>query len=94
MTYRKLYDKGCAVLAAAGIEEAGLDARLLLEHVCQTNRNDLLVHGDRPVDPEQIEQYLKYIEERGKRIPLQHLTGVQDFMGLEFQVNEHVLIPR
>ena len=34
------------------------------------------------------------LQQRAKRIPLQHLTGVQEFMGLEFQVNEHVLIPR
>lgn len=94
MTYRELYDKGCMALAAAGIEEAALDARLLLEYVCHTNRNDLLVHGERPVEAAQEEEYLKYISERGKRIPLQHLTGEQDFMGLSFQVNKHVLIPR
>lgn len=94
MTYRELYEKGCAALAAAGIEEAGLDARLLIEYVCGTNRNDLLVHGDRPVEQEQEEIYLQLIAKRGSRIPLQHLTGEQDFMGLTFRVNEHVLIPR
>ena len=94
MTYRELYDKGCAVLAAVGIDEATLDARLLLEYVCGTNRNDLLVHGARVVAVECEEQYLTLLEERCKRIPLQHLTGEQDFMGLSFKVNEHVLIPR
>lgn len=94
MTYRELYDKGCGVLAAAGIEEAALDARFLLEYVCHTDRNELLVHGERPVKEEQEWMYLQLIAERRKRIPLQHLTGEQDFMGLTFQVNEHVLIPR
>lgn len=94
MTYRELYDQGCAALAAAGIEESALDARLLLEYVCHTDRNDLLVHGDRAVEQAQEEQYHKCLEEREKRIPLQHITGEQDFMGLTFQVNEHVLIPR
>ncbi len=94
MTYRELYDKGCAALAAAGIEEAALDARLLLEHVCHTNRNDLLVHGERAIEQKQEENYLQLIAHRQQRIPLQHLTGEQDFMGLAFQVNEHVLIPR
>ncbi len=94
MIYRELYEMGRRTLETACIEEAALDARLLLEYVCHTNRNDLLVHGERPVEPEQSEQYLKYIAERKKRIPLQHITGVQDFMGLTFKVNEHVLIPR
>ena len=94
MIYRELYEKGCSLLTEAGIEEAALDARLLLEYVCGTNRNDLLVHGERAVEQEQSELYLRYLAERAKRIPLQHITGIQDFMGLTFQVNEHVLIPR
>lgn len=94
MIYRELYAQGCAALEETGIEEAALDARFLLEYVCDTNRNDLLVHGERPVTEEQQGKYRELIERRGKRIPLQHLTGVQDFMGLQFQVNEHVLIPR
>ena len=94
MKYRECYDWGCAALKNAGIEEAALDARYLLEHVCGTNRNDLLVHGDRQVDEDHEARYRELIEKRGQRIPLQHLTGVQEFMGLEFAVNEHVLIPR
>lgn len=94
MIYRELYERGRAGLTTAGIEEASLDARLLLEYVCHTNRNDLLVHGDHPVDEAQMQQYLACIERRMQRIPLQHITGEQVFMGLEFTVNEHVLIPR
>lgn len=94
MTYRKCYEQGCRTLQAAGIEEAALDARLLLEAVCGTDRNDLLVHGEQPVAPEAEEKYLNWIRQRAEHIPLQQLTGEQDFMGLTFAVNEHVLIPR
>ena len=94
MTYRECYEKGCRILQAAGIEEAALDARLLLEAVCGTNRNDLLVHGEQPVAPEMEEKYFGWIAQRAEHIPLQQLTGEQDFMGLPFAVNEHVLIPR
>ena len=52
MTYRGCYEKGGLALQTAGIEEATLDARLLLEAVCGTNRNDLLVHGEQLVTPE------------------------------------------
>ena len=94
MTYRECYEQGCRTLQAAGIEEAALDARLLLEAVCGTDRNDLLVHGEQPVAPEAEEKYLTWIRQRAEHIPLQQLTGEQGFMGLTFSVNEHVLIPR
>lgn len=94
MTYRECYEQGCRTLQAAGIEEAALDARLLLEAVCGTDRNDLLVHGEQAVAPEAEEKYLNWIRQRAEHIPLQQLTGEQGFMGLTFSVNEHVLIPR
>ena len=94
MTYRECYEQGCRTLQAAGIEEATLDARLLLEAVCGTDRNDLLVHGEQPVMPQAEEKYLHWIRQRAEHNPLQQLTGEQDFMGLTFSVNEHVLIPR
>lgn len=94
MTYRESYEKGKSTLAEAGIGEAELDARLLLEYVCSTSRSDLLAHGDREVEASKEEEYLSMIRQRAWRIPLQYLTGVQDFMGMEFMVNGHVLIPR
>lgn len=94
MTYRDCYEWGKVALEKAEIAEAALDARLLLEYVCGTNRNDLLVHGDREVESAAQEGYQKAIEKRVRRIPLQHITGQQDFMGLTFQVNDNVLIPR
>ena len=94
MTYRECYEQGCRTLQAAGIEEATLDARLLLEAVCGTDRNDLLAHGEQPVMSQAEEKYLNWIRQRAEHIPLQQLTGEQDFMGLTFSVNEHVLIPR
>lgn len=94
MTYRECYEQGCRTLQAAGIEEAALDARLLLEAVCGTDRNDLLVHGEQQVAPEAEEKYLNWIRQRAEHIPLQQLTGEQGFMGLTFNVNENVLIPR
>ena len=94
MNYRALYETGKEKLVQADIGEAALDARLLLEYVCHTSRNDLLVHGDREVADEETKAYLSLIEKRAQHIPLQHLTGVCEFMGLEFSVNENVLCPR
>ncbi len=93
-TYGEVYREGAARLAEAGIDEAALDARLLLEFVCGTDRNTLLVHGEREVLEEEYEKYRGLIERRASHVPLQHLTGEQDFMGLTFLVNKDVLVPR
>jgi len=94
MTYKGLYEYGKQKLIDAGIEDAALDARLLLEYICHTNRNELIVHADCQRSSIEEQFYTIVIEKRASHIPLQHITGEQEFMGLSFQVNEHVLIPR
>ena len=94
MQYAKLYQIGKEQLQKAGITDAELDARLLLEFICHTDRNALYAHGDREIEDEKMQDFLQLIEKRAVHIPLQHLTGEQNFMGLDFLVNEHVLIPR
>ncbi len=94
MTYRALYEYGRQRLAEAGVGEAALDARLLLEYVCHSDRNELILYADRERSSMEEQFYKLVIDKRASRIPLQHITGEQEFMGLPFQVNEHVLIPR
>ncbi len=94
MTYRQLYEYGTKQLEDAGITEAKLDARLLLEHICHTDQNALLVYGNSERSELEEQFYRMCIEKRAARIPLQHITGEQEFMGLSFRVNEHTLIPR
>ena len=94
MQYAKLYQIGKEQLQKAGITDAELDARLLLEFICHTDRNALYAHGDQEIEDDKMLDFLQLIEKRAVHIPLQHLTGEQNFMGLDFLVNEHVLIPR
>lgn len=94
MTYRQLYEYGVKKLEETEVVEAKLDARLLLEYICHTDRNTLLVHGDSERNAMEEQFYYMCIEKRAARIPLQHITGEQEFMGLTFRVNEHTLIPR
>lgn len=94
MEYAAIYRMGVENLQKAGIEEALLDARLLLEEVCGTDRNTLLAHGDQEVTKQQQECYINYIGQRSRHIPLQHIIGYQEFMGLRFVVSPAVLIPR
>lgn len=94
MTYKELYEYGMQKLQEAEILEAALDARLLLEYICHTDRNELLVHGERERSALEEQFYRMTIDKRASHVPLQHITGEQEFMGLSFKVNEHTLIPR
>ena len=94
MTLEEAYRLGSSTLNEAGILDAETDAWILLEHVTGVSRAKYYVNPRQVLSKEEEELYLSYVEKRKKRIPVQHLTGVQEFMGLEFIVNEHVLIPR
>lgn len=93
-SYSSVYREGVECLMGASIEEAALDARLLLEYVCETDRNTLLAHGEREVSEKEYARYGDLLAKRAGHVPLQHLTGEQDFMGLTFIVNDKVLVPR
>ena len=90
----KSYREGVRKLQEAGVPDAKLDAWYLLEHVTGVSRAYYLGHSDQEMDEDQEEKYQELIARRQQRIPLQHLTGEQYFMGYPFFVNEHVLIPR
>lgn len=94
LTYRELYLWASNELSAAGIDESNIDARLLLEWCCGTDRNTLLAHGERGISKDECDRYMDCITRRKKHVPLQHITGEQDFMGLTYAVNQNALIPR
>ena len=94
MQYREIYRQGVSVLEKAGIDEAALDARLLLEDTCGTDRTTLYAHGERELSGAEEAQYLRKLDDRAARIPLQHIVGTTEFMGLTFEVNQDVLCPR
>lgn len=94
MTLREAYEYGQKQLQLAGIDDADLDAWYLLEFVTGISRTMYYVKMQGKISSEQEKQYRGFIETRATHIPLQHITGVQEFMGLEFFVNEHVLVPR
>ncbi|MCC8029346.1 MAG: peptide chain release factor N(5)-glutamine methyltransferase [Lachnospiraceae bacterium] len=94
MTYRDARVRAAGRLREAGIENERPESEFLLEFACGLSLNDYLLHQGDEMPPEQERIFRELIEKRCRRIPLQHLTGEQEFMGLPFYVNEHVLIPR
>lgn len=79
------------ILIDGGIEEAYIEAKMLIEHFCQINSVDLAM--GKPI--ENIDLAIEKAQERVETgRPIQHIIGVADFMGEKFIVNENVLIPR
>ena len=93
-TYKDALESGKQRLLECEIEDANLDAWLLLEYVSGISRSWYFVHEDEEISENDIEEYQILIEQRGKHIPLQQLTKEAYFYGMKFFVNENVLIPR
>lgn len=85
---------GKKVLEEASIVDASVDAMELLQYVCGIDRNYYYMHMDEAVSEEKQREYENLLQKRASHIPIQQITGKAYFMGLEFFVNEHVLIPR
>ena len=94
MKYRDAYEYGKTTLEKASVPSFATDARLLLEFCCKTETSMLFSHPDYKLSDREKDEYKHSIELRAQRIPLQHITKQQEFMGLNFVVNQDVLIPR
>lgn len=76
------------------VPDADIDAWYLLSYVTGLDRAAFFLHGDEPMAEPDMIRYRDLITKRGEQASITHLTGEQEFMGLDFHVNEHVLIPR
>ena len=94
MTYKQAEQKGEQMLQSAGIADAKIDAWLLLEMVAKIDRSFYFMHLNDEVEPEVLTEYERVVEKRAEHVPLQYITGEQEFMGMTFKVNSNVLIPR
>lgn len=94
MTHRQILSEATDRLEKVGIDEASTDAWVLFEYVFQMNRTQYFMRSNEPVDEVKTESYQNLIARRVEHEPLQYITGKAYFMGLEFEVNPSVLIPR
>lgn len=94
MTYAQALKEGTAFLKGSGILEAETDAWLLLSFVCGIDRTAYYLKMCEEMPDSQRLSYEASLKERARRVPLQHITGEQEFMGLRFLVSRDVLIPR
>ena len=94
MLIKEAIRKGMISLKTNNIQEPNLKSRLLMQYILNKPRQYLLIHDNEELTNKQEKTYLENIEKMIKGVPLQHITHSQEFMKMNFYVNENVLIPR
>ena len=81
-------------LSGAGILDCSASAEILLSGVLKIKRSKLAAVREQKLTGEELALFNAYIQRRAKREPAAYILGSCEFMGLEFKVNQNVLIPR
>lgn len=81
-------------MRTSGINEPRREASLLIAFSLQKDKTFLIAHPEYELSTEEETRLLKVLQRRAKREPFQHITGKQEFYGLDFEVTRDVLIPR
>lgn len=76
------------------IEDATIISKILMQYVLEIDRSQLIINKNNEVDSKKEKEYKMYIEEIVKGKPVQYITNKQEFMGLNFYIDENVLIPQ
>ena len=93
-TLENALQEGRKLLKEKQVADSDIDAWYLLSFLFGMNRAQYLMHSSMFITDEQYHEYMELIKKRGNHIPLQHITGEQEFMGMSFKVSQEVLIPR
>jgi release factor glutamine methyltransferase len=94
MTVLEAIQKSAEFLAKKGVESPRLQTELLLAHLLKLPRMKLYLNFERALTLAEMDALREFVKRRGRREPLQHITGSTSFCGFEIAVNRHVLIPR
>lgn len=94
MTIREALNKGTIMLKSNNIESPRLKSRLLLQYVLNKPREYLIIYDKKEIGKKEQWEFFINIEKLTQGIPLQHITNRQEFMKMDFFVDENVLIPR
>ena len=91
---RDLMKVSIDLLEKRGFGETRLNVELLLAHALKFQRIQLYTNFDKPLSRDEVADFRRLLERRLNREPLQYIVGSAGFMGLQFRVDQRVLIPR
>jgi release factor glutamine methyltransferase len=91
---QELLFKGYEILKNENIESYMLDSQLLLAKVLNSDRMSIITNRNAEVDENNIVEFLNLVNLRRDKMPLKYITKDTEFMGIQFFVDEGVLIPR
>jgi len=94
MTIAQILKFSADKLIARGIDTPFLEAEILLSHVLKKPQEFLFTHGEKKLSSLQISSFKFQISKRLKDVPAAYLTSHKEFYGLDFKVNQNILIPR
>ena len=94
ITCKEALRQATELLITADVPDADVDAWYLFEYVTGMNRASYFLHTEDEIPTEKAEELKRLLAYRAKRIPLQYITGTQEFMGYSFLVSLATLIPR
>lgn len=94
MTIKEAIKRGIEELNKNEIEEPHLKARMLLENILEKSRQYIIANDEMNLNDEQENKYFCKIEKAIQHIPIEYLINKKEFMGINFYVDENVLIPR
>lgn len=91
---KEILNIGQRQLAEAGIADAAIDTKLLYCYMMKMTESEFILAWQNALPDSLCEEFFKLLEIRTSGVPVQYIIGYQEFMGLKFEVNEKVLIPR
>ncbi len=94
MKIEELLRYGKEKLEKQKVEDTSIISRILMQYVLKIDRNKLIINKNDNVDINKENEYKEYIEKIIKGKPVQYITNNQEFMKLNFYVDENVLIPQ
>lgn len=94
MILKEVFNKGIEILKEAKIDAPVVDAGVMLCHVLGCDKVFLYAHQDFVLSLHQINEFFRMVNMRAEGMPVQYITGHQEFMSLDFTVRPGVLIPR